>query len=130
MSGSYLARGKTEPLVSGTKHTDGRPDKDWRMACTYLADIAPEQFSIQNPPTFAQHIEAKFAMRMWRERITDAEIVIERSPCGADTPPDDRTRNLTCHRWLAKMLPPGARLRVTDRDGRSVDYHRPRRSDR
>lgn len=128
MHGVYLSQsGEDVPLRSGDRTEDGQRDKDWRLAATFLADLDPGQFTAQNPPWFAHHVEAKFAMRMWRERLTDATIVIEEQPCGSDAAPDDPAARLTCDRWLGRMVPPGARLNVITRSGQTYTYHGPRR---
>lgn len=54
----------------------------------------------------------RFAGRLHAERrggLTDETIVMDRTVCG--TRDNDRTKPLTCDKYLPRVLPPGGRLR-------------------
>ncbi|MEV6899794.1 DddA-like double-stranded DNA deaminase toxin [Amycolatopsis sp. NPDC051372] len=68
----------------------------------------------------ARHVEVKVAISMWVRGLRDETVVMDRPVCG--TREFDRDDPFTCDKYLARFLPPGARLRVVQPDGTVSDY--------
>lgn len=88
---------------SGRDHllVSGRHEEDYKAAQRHAEKlelvISPHLLST------AADVELKFAMRMRREGVTNARIVLNQKPCRGD---------LSCHTLLRRFLPPGSRLTV------------------
>ncbi|WP_116051384.1 DddA-like double-stranded DNA deaminase toxin [Amycolatopsis palatopharyngis] len=94
----------------------GPGDEHFHTAATQLADLGlPRPVS-----RLATHVEVKVAARMREDGLPDETVVIDRSVCG--TRPFDVHRQYTCDRYLSRILPPGARLRVVQPDGTIRQY--------
>lgn len=57
----------------------------------------------------ARHVEVKVALSMWGRGLRDETVVMDRPVCG--TREFDRDDPFTCDKYLARLLPPGARHR-------------------
>ncbi|WP_167344564.1 DddA-like double-stranded DNA deaminase toxin [Amycolatopsis thermoflava] len=68
----------------------------------------------------ARHVEVKVAVAMREQGLRDETVVIDRQICG--TRPFDQAQPFTCDKYLARFLPPGARLRVVQADGTVATY--------
>lgn len=68
----------------------------------------------------ARHVEVKVAVAMRERGLQDETMVIDRQVCG--TRPFDQAQPYTCDKYLARFLPPGARLRVVQADGTVSTY--------
>ncbi|MGZ0147118.1 DddA-like double-stranded DNA deaminase toxin [Kribbella sp. WER1] len=87
--------GRNHPLVSG------QHEEDYQAAQRHA-----ERLGLVTPPyllSTAADVELKFAMRMRREGITNARIVLNQKPCKGE---------LSCHTLLKRFLAPGSRLTV------------------
>jgi Double-stranded DNA deaminase toxin A len=62
------------------------------------------------PVTFYQHVEAKVAARMRRDKSMAAELAIDNTVCGSN--PRDQDMVWSCDRILPSILPVGAMLTV------------------
>ncbi|MGW4395129.1 DddA-like double-stranded DNA deaminase toxin [Amycolatopsis nivea] len=102
--------GTSVPVASG------RNDPLYDAAVRFVADSdAPR------PATrLATHVEVKVAMAMREQGLRDETVVIDRQVCG--TREFDREAPFTCHKYLTRFLPPGARLRVEQPDGTVSEY--------
>jgi hypothetical protein len=66
---------------------------------------------LRGPPvTFYQHVESKAAARIRRDRIADADVVLDNTVCGTNQ--HDQDHAWACEKILPSILPPGARLTV------------------
>lgn len=93
----------------------GPGDEHFQTARALIAARLPRPVS-----RLATHVEVKVAARMRKEQLSDETLVIDRGVCG--TRPFDDQRQYTCDRFLPRILPPGARLRVVQPDGTIREY--------
>lgn len=97
----------------GTNHdlVSGQHEDDFHAAQRHA-----EKLGLVRKPyglSTAADVELKFAMRMRREGIKHAEIVLNNRPCGG---------RLGCHRLLKLFLPDGATLTINAPDGFKKTY--------
>nr|WP_238355898.1 DddA-like double-stranded DNA deaminase toxin [Kribbella sandramycini] len=98
----------------GTEHDliSGRHDPEFGEAQRHA-----EQLGIVDPPSIlstAADVELKFAMRMRRDGIRNARIVLNNRPCPGD---------LGCNKLLPSFLPPGSQLTVYGPGGFKQTYY-------
>ncbi|WP_253863683.1 DddA-like double-stranded DNA deaminase toxin [Prauserella halophila] len=92
--------------------TSGTSDDHHNKTAQYLrsrSDLSPAVVQL------ARHVEVKIAVAMREQGGRDETVVIDREVCG--TRPFDRAQPYTCDKYLARLLPAGARLRVVQPDG-------------
>jgi hypothetical protein len=94
----------------------GPGDEHFHAATTHLADSGLPRPVIR----LATHVEVKVAAQMREDALTDETVVIDRGVCG--TRPFDAHRQYTCDKYLPRILPRGARLRVVQPDGTIRQY--------
>ncbi|WP_158684574.1 DddA-like double-stranded DNA deaminase toxin [Amycolatopsis orientalis] len=102
--------GSSVPVASG------RGDDGYESAARFVA----EGHAPRPAARLATHIEVKIAMAMREQGLRDETVVIDRQVCG--TREFDREAPFTCDKYLARFLPPGARLRVEQPDGTVSEY--------
>jgi hypothetical protein len=96
--------------------TSGRDDEHHRAALRFIRDN-----NLPRPASqLARHVEVKVAVSMWERGSRDETVVMDRQVCG--TREFDRDDPFTCDKYLARFLPPGARLRVVQPDGTVSEY--------
>jgi hypothetical protein len=109
------------PKTRGIWHDDegidhdlvsGRHDPEFGEAQRHA-----ERLGLVEPPytlSTAADVELKFAMRMRRDRIRKARIILNNRPCPGD---------LGCNKLLPSFLPPGSQLTVYGPDGFKHTYY-------
>jgi nucleic acid/nucleotide deaminase of polymorphic system toxin len=98
----------------GTEHDliSGRHDPEFEEAQRHA-----ERLGLVDPPSIlstAADVELKFAMRMRRDGIRSARIVLNNRPCPGD---------LGCNKLLPSFLPPGSQLTVYGPSGFKHTYY-------
>ncbi|RZQ62682.1 DddA-like double-stranded DNA deaminase toxin [Amycolatopsis suaedae] len=103
---------------SAIRVNSGHGDPHAAAAARFVRDQMP--VTERAARRLATHVEIKIAVLMRAANLTDEVVVIDRQVCG--TRDYDREDPVTCHRYLPRFLPPGARLRVAEPDGTIRTY--------
>jgi hypothetical protein len=90
----------------------GRHDPEYLDAQRHAEKLALVRDS--HKLSTAADVELKFAMKMRRQGIRRARIVLNNRPCPGE---------LGCDELLPRFLPPGSELTVYGRDGFEKIYH-------